>query len=84
MRRLFLAVSLLTLTACGGELTAEEIQAPEATQSETSRTEAAVANCASPRECYCIQFTTPTTCSKATKYPCFWNDISASCEPIYF
>ena len=43
-----------------------------------------MATCSGTRECYCIQFTTPTTCSKAMKYPCYWNDLGAYCEPIYF
>ena len=75
MRRLFLAVSLLSLTACGGEMSAEETQAP---LGETSSEVTIICN-ATDLECLCGANKTQAKCSSTSA--CTWDSSRSYCVP---
>lgn len=80
MRRLLLAVSLLSLTACGGDMNAEEAQAPAAVQGETS-SELSIGCTGNSWECFCGQYKTQATCPSASR--CYWDPNRVRCMPTY-
>ena len=71
MRRFILAVSLLTLTACGGsEQVSEEPQGTEPSQSEVSASASTVCT-GDTFDCYCAQFKVKANCP--TQSYCYWD-----------
>jgi hypothetical protein len=75
MRRFFVVMSLMALSACGGS-PAEE-SAPAAEERE------AQAGCTSGDSwaCYCAQFKTSDTCRQANLRRCVW--AYNKCSPTY-
>lgn len=85
MRRFVILAALLGLTACGGEMLSEEMQAPESTQEATPTQVAAPSEevreaspCSGAGTC-CASYNTPATCSAVQG--CFW--YNTRCQPTY-
>jgi hypothetical protein len=80
MRRFVVLAALLGLTACGGEMLPEEMQAPESTQEAVPTQVAAPEDVSAQSPCSgrCCA-TTPATCNAISG--CFW--YYTKCAPTY-
>ena len=82
MRRFFVMMSLVALSACGGQPPAEEAPAE---QQPAAGDVSATATCSSANawECFCAQYKTSTTCNQASQgnWHCVW--VNNKCEPTY-
>ena len=87
MRRFFVMLSLVVVSACGGQPTAEEApaaeQAPVAGEASEASEVDATALCTSGDSwaCYCAQFKTADTCRSAQLRRCVW--AYNRCTPTY-
>ncbi|NMO23591.1 hypothetical protein HPC49_53775 [Pyxidicoccus fallax] len=84
MRRFFVMMSLVVLSACGGQPPAEEAPAAEQTPAAGESGEVdATALCTSGDTwaCYCAQFKTADTCRAAQLRSCVW--AYNRCTPTY-
>lgn len=83
MRRFVILAALLGLTACGGEVLPEEMQAPESTQEAVTTQVAAPEEVSAQSPCGgrgCCA-TTPITCNAIKG--CFWHTTYNRCQPTY-
>jgi hypothetical protein len=83
MRRFVVLAALLGLTACGGEMLPEEMQAPQSTQDATPTQVAAPEDVSAQSPCGgrgCCA-TTPAACNATPG--CFWYPPNNRCQPTY-
>lgn len=82
MRRFFVMMSLVALSACGGPPSSEAAPAEPAQESgDVGAT--ALCSSANAWECFCAQYKTSTTCNQASQgsWHCVW--VNNRCEPTY-
>lgn len=84
MRRFVVMLSLVVVSACGGQPTADEVPAAEQAPAagEASDVEStALCSSADTWACYCAQFKTADTCRQAQLRRCVW--AYNRCTPTY-